>query len=78
MMFFYILAKGGHIMDFMEGKGAEQVISDYIEREMAEYKKVTERELATTGVAPEAKQAFSRKPYYSVTGSFVKKPVVKL
>ena len=78
MMFFYILAKGGHIMDFMEGKGAEQVISDYIEREMAEYKKVTERELATAGVAPEAKQAFSRKPYYNVTGSFVKKPIVKL
>ena len=78
MMFFYILAKGGHIMDFMEGKGAEQVISDYIEREMAEYKKVTERELAAAGVAQEAKQAFSRKPYYSVTGSFVKKPVVKL
>ncbi len=78
MIFFYILAKGGHIMDFMEGKGAEQVISDYIEREMAEYKKVTERELATAGVAPEAKQAFSRKPYYNVTGSFVKKPVIKL
>lgn len=65
-------------MDFMEGKGAEQVISEYIEREMAEYKKVTERELATAGVALEAKQAFSRKPYYNVTGSFVKKPIVKL
>lgn len=65
-------------MNFMEGKGAEQVISDYIEREMAEYKKVTERELAATGVAPEARQAFSRKPYYNVTGSLVKKPMVKL
>lgn len=64
-------------MDFIEGRGAEQVISDYIEREMAEYKKVTERELAATGVAPEAKQAFNRKPYYNVTGSFIKKPVVK-
>ena len=77
-MGFYILAKRGtYIMDFMEGKGAEQVISEYIEREMAEYKKVTERELATAGIAPEAKQAFSRKPYYNVTGSFIKKPVVK-
>ena len=65
-------------MDFMEGKGAEQVISEYIEREMAEYKKVSERELATAGIAPEAKQAFSRKPYYNVTGFFVKKPVIKL
>ena len=64
-------------MDFLEGKGAEQVINDYIEREMSEYKKVTERELAATGVAPEAKEAFSRKPYYNVTGSFIKKPVVK-
>ena len=60
-------------MDFLDGKGAEQVISDYIEREMSEYKKVTERELAATGVAPEAKEAFNRKPYYNVTGSFVKK-----
>lgn len=76
-MLFYRLAKGGYIMDFIEGRGAEQVISDYIEREMAEYKKVTERELAATGVAPEAKQAFNRKPYYNVTGSFIKKPVVK-
>lgn len=64
-------------MDFLDGKGAEQVISDYIEREMSEYKKVTERELAATGVAPEAKEAFNRKPYYNVSGSFVKKPVVK-
>lgn len=64
-------------MDFLDGKGAEQVISDYIEREMSEYKKVTERELAATGVAPEAKKAFSRKPYYNVSGSFIKKPVVK-
>lgn len=64
-------------MDFLEGKGAEQVINDYIEREMSEYKKVTERELTATGVAPEAKEAFSRKPYYNVFGSFIKKPVVK-
>ena len=61
-------------MDFMEGKGAEQVVSDYIEREISEYKKITEQELAGTGIAPEAKEAFSRKPYYNVTGSFIKKP----
>lgn len=75
---YVVLSKGGKIMDFMEGKGPEQVISEYIEREMSEYKKVTEHELAITGVAPEAKQAFNRKPYYSVMGSFVKKPVIKL
>lgn len=65
-------------MDYMEGKGAEKVISDYIEREMTAYKRVTERELAAAGVAPEAKQAFNRKPYYNVNGSFAKKPIVKL
>ncbi len=64
-------------MDFFEGKGAEQVISEYIEREMSEYKKVTERELETTGITPEAKQAFSRKPYYNMSGTFIKKPVIK-
>lgn len=64
-------------MNFLDGKGAEQVISDYIEREMTAYKKVTERELAATGVAPEAREAFSRKPYYNMSGSFIKKPVVK-
>lgn len=69
--------RGGFIMEFLDGKGAEQVISDYIEREMTEYKKVTDRELAMAGVVPEAKEAFNRKPYYNVTGSFIKKPVVK-
>lgn len=71
------LAKGGFIMDFLNGKGPEQVINEYIEREMSEYKKVTDREIATAGIAPEAKQAFNRKPYYSTTGTFIKKPVVK-
>lgn len=64
-------------MDFLEGKGAEQVISDYIEREMAEYKKMSERDLAEATITPEAKAAFNRKPYYNVGGTFIKKPVVK-
>ena len=33
-------------MDFMDGKGAEQVINDYIEHEMSEYKRVTEADFA--------------------------------
>lgn len=61
-------------MDFMDGKGAEQIVSDYIEKEISEYRKLTEQELATTGIAPEAKEAFNRKPYYGMTGTFVKKP----
>lgn len=64
-------------MDFFDGKGAEQVISDYIEREISEYKKITDSELSGKSITPEAKNAFNRKPYYNVAGSFIKKPVVK-
>lgn len=64
-------------MDFFDGKGAEQVINDYIEREITEYKKITDSELSGKSITPEAKKAFNRKPYYSVAGSFIKKPVVK-
>ena len=60
-------------MDFMDGKGAEQVVNDYIEREISEYKKVTQQELEANGITLEAKEAFSRKPYYGMTGNFVKK-----
>ena len=61
-------------MDFMDGKGAEQVVNDYIEREISEYKKVTQQELEANGITLEAKEAFSRKPYCGMTGNFVKKP----
>lgn len=66
-------------MEFFEGKGAEQVISEYIEHEMSEYKKVSEQEILQGNIAPEAKEAFSRKPYYgSMAGTFsIKKPVIK-
>lgn len=64
-------------MDFLEGKGAEQVLNEYIEKEMTEYKKVIERDIAESSITPEAKAAFSRKPYYGVAGSFVKRPTVK-
>lgn len=51
-------------MDFVSEKGAAQLVNSYIEREMTEYRIVTERELRVGGIAPEAKAAFSRKPYY--------------
>lgn len=60
-------------MDFMDGKGAEQVVNDYL-KEKYEYKKVTQQELEANGITLEAKEAFSRKPYYGMTGNFVKKP----
>jgi hypothetical protein len=56
--------KGGIYMDFVSEKGAAQLVNSYIEREMTEYRIVTERELRVGGIAPEAKAAFSRKPYY--------------
>lgn len=64
-------------MDFFEGKGAEQVINDFIEKEMSEYKKAADKDLIDAVVTEEAKAAFNRKPYYSVAGSFIKKPVAK-
>lgn len=64
-------------MDFFDGKGAEQVISDYIEREITEYKKMSENDFSEKNIAPEAKEAFNRKPYYGMAGTYIKKPVVK-
>jgi len=53
-------------MDFMVSKGAEQVINDYIERDFFEYRRASERELVFANIAPEAREAFARKPYYSI------------
>ena len=64
-------------MDFFENKGAEQMISDYIEREMNEYKKMTDQEITSKSIAPEAKQAFSRKPYYNAgQNAFARRPKI--
>lgn len=64
-------------MDFFENRGAEQVISDYIEREMSEYKKMTDQEISEKNIAPEAKVAFNRAPYYNVgTSAFARKPKI--
>lgn len=54
-------------MEYMNEKGAAQLVNVYIEREMSEYKKVTEKELSAGGIAPEARAAFNRKPYYGVS-----------
>lgn len=66
-------------MDFMSEKGAARIVSTYIEREMSEYRKVTEKELRTGGgIAPEAKAAFSRKPYYASSAvNFKNRPVLR-
>lgn len=65
-------------MDFMNEKGAARIVNTYIEREISEYRKVTEKELRTGGITPEAKAAFSRKPYYGASTSGIKnRPVLR-
>lgn len=65
-------------MDFMDGKGAARIVSTYIEKEMTEYRKVTEKELRVGGIAPEARAAFSRKPYYGASAINLKnRPVLR-
>ncbi len=63
-------------MDFLGSKSSENMIGNDMEKDVTESRKVTERELAA-GVAPAARQAFSRKPYYNMAGSFLKKPVLR-
>ena len=65
-------------MDFVNEKGAAQIVGAYIEREMSEYRRVTEKDLRVGGIAPEAKAAFSRKPYYGASSINLKKrPVLR-
>lgn len=65
-------------MDFMNEKDAARIVSVYIERERAEYRKVTEKELRVGGITPEAKAAFSRKPYYGSSSINIKnRPVLR-
>ncbi len=65
-------------MDFMNEKGAARIVNVYIEREISEYRKVTEKELRVGGITPEAKAAFSRKPYYGSSAINIKnRPVLK-
>lgn len=54
-------------MDFVNEKGVVRMVSTYVEHEMPEYRRVTEKELNTGGIAPEARAAFNRKPYYGLS-----------
>ena len=65
-------------MDFVSERGAARIVNSYIEKEMTEYRKVTERELKAGGIAPEARAAFSRKPYYGAASVNLKnRPVLR-
>lgn len=70
--------KGELIMEFLDQKGAARLVSEYIEREILESKKMTEKELAGNGIAPEAREAFNRKPYYNTGNVNLKcRPVLR-
>lgn len=65
-------------MKFLDGKEAARIVGEYIEREMSEIKRMTERELTGSSIAPAAKEAFNRKPYYNVADSNLKcRPVLR-
>lgn len=65
-------------MEFLDGKEAARLVSAYIEREMLEFKRVTEKELKGNGVAPAAREAFNRKPYCNIAGMNLKcRPVLR-
>lgn len=54
------------------------VISDYIEREVSGYKSVSDKDISVGGIAPEARAAFNRKPYYNTVGiNFKVRPVLR-
>ena len=63
-------------MEFFEVKNTAQVINSYIEKEMSMFKKVSDKELSGSAIAPRA--AFNRKPYYNTAGiNFKNRPVLR-
>jgi hypothetical protein len=75
---FLIVFVGGIAMDFVSERGAVRMVSTYVEHEMPEYRRVTEKELNAGGIAPEARAAFSRKPYYGSSAvNFKNRPVLR-
>ena len=54
------------------------MINSYIEKEMSMFKKVSDKELSGSAIAPEARAAFNRKPYYNTAGiNFKNRPVLR-
>jgi hypothetical protein len=65
----------------IDRKGAERIVDEYMQNEMMEYRKTSDRELERD-LAPEAKEAFNRKPYVGYTAISFKmthyvRPVIK-
>ena len=54
------------------------MVSTYVEHEVPEHRRVTEKELNAGGIAPEARAAFNRKPYYGSSAvNFKNRPVLR-
>jgi hypothetical protein len=51
-------------MEYIDRKGAEYIVNSFMEGEMLEYRKSNDRDFCKN-IAPEAKEAFNRKPYDS-------------
>lgn len=65
-------------MEFLDQKGAARLVNEFIEREILECKRITEKELSGNGIAPEAREAFNRKPYYNTGNINLKcRPVLR-
>lgn len=65
-------------MEFLDQKGAARLVNEFIEREISECKRMTEKELSGNGIAPEAREAFNRKPYYNTGNMNLKcRPVLR-
>ena len=67
---------GGMVMrdEMLSERDTEQVLSEYIDDDFPDVKKEKDINLVVT---PQAKEAFSRKPYYMYTSSNVKKATKK-
>lgn len=65
-------------MGYSDERQTAAVISDCIEREVSGYKNTSDKELSIGGIAPEARAAFNRKPYYGTANvNFKVRPVLR-
>lgn len=65
-------------MGYEGENNAESLVNAYIGKEIAEYRKISEKELNGKSITPEARAAFSRKPYYASAGISLKsRPVLR-
>jgi hypothetical protein len=63
-------------MEYIDSKGATRIANQYVGNEVNDYRSHTERDLGN--IAPEAKEAFNRKPYGAYAAiSFKQRPIIR-